>query len=90
MNFRKERLASLISSLLGKEIVKRVETPDVLITIVNTEVNNDLEVAHVYLSIFPDSKDKEVMKELKKMTPGFQYFLMKKIKMKKVPTLVFK
>ena len=90
MNFRKERLASLISELLGKEIVRRIETPGVLITIVNAEVNDDLEVVHVYLSIFPDSKEKEVMKELKKRTPEFQYFLMKKIKIKKIPTLVFK
>ena len=90
MNYRKERLENLITELLGKELVKKIETPGVLITIVNSELNDNMEAVHVYLSIFPDGKEKEVIKEVKKRTPEFQYYLMKKLRMKKIPTLIFK
>ena len=90
MHYRKEKLESLIGQLLSKEIVRTIETPDALITIINVSLDDKLETAKVYVEIFPDSRGKEVKKELKEKARALRHFLVKKINIRKVPDIVFK
>lgn len=90
MHHRKERQESLIAKLLSEEIVKNLETPDALITITNIEINQEDETAAVAISVFPDGRKKDVLRGLKKIAPALQFTLLKKMRIKKVPSLIFK
>lgn len=90
MHHRKERLESLIADLLSAEIVKNLETPDALITITGVEINEEAETATVLISVFPDERKKDVIKGLKKIIPALSFTLLKKMRIKKVPTLLFR
>ena len=89
MNFRKERLESLIADLLSKEIVKNFENPEVLITVSGVEINDKLEKAVVKISVFPDNFKDDVLNVLRKKSRYFQGFLLRKIAIKSIPEIDF-
>ncbi|MFA6135979.1 MAG: ribosome-binding factor A [Candidatus Paceibacterota bacterium] len=90
MNFRKERLQGLVAKLLSEEIIRNIEISDALITIINVDIDSELDAARIYVEVFPDSKHKEAIEILKKKAPSLRSFLSKKINIRKFPMLVFK
>lgn len=86
MTFRKEKVSSFLkniaSSFIQKEIVSQ---PGVLISITKVELSNDLKQAKIFVSVFPESKEKEMMRILKNNQGRLKEFAKDKIKMKFLP-----
>lgn len=88
--YRKQRLESVIQELLSKEIVKNVSIDNALITITGVEVDEEKDKTIVSISTFPDEKKKDALIKLNGEAPQLAWFLLKKIKIKKIPQLMFR
>ncbi len=88
--YRKPRLESLIAQLLSEQIIRTIESDKALITITSVEVDEDHDKTIVIISVYPDEQKKNVLIKLNAEAPSLAWYLLKKIKIKKIPTLVFK
>ncbi len=88
--YRKPRLESLIQELISEQIKKTIEINDVLITIMGVEVDEEHNKTIIHVSVFPDEKKKDVLIKLSNRAPALAWFLLKKIRIKKIPELIFK
>jgi len=89
----KERITKvneLIKEELGKIILKEFDPAnDVLITLTRVDTSKDLLHSKVYVSVFPESNSKTVLKDLEKQIYFLQQKLNNKLKMKPVPKIRF-
>jgi ribosome-binding factor A len=90
----KERIQK-INSLLKKEISQIILrelnfSEKTFVTVVSVEVSKDLQIANVFISVFPEEEEKKAMQDLQKNIYHIQKILDKKLKMKPVPKIVFK
>jgi ribosome-binding factor A len=88
--YRKQRLESVIARLLSEQIVREIESDKGLITITGVEVDEEHDKAVVHVSVYPDEHKKDALIKLNAQAPRLAWFLLKKIKIKKIPELVFK
>ncbi len=88
MNYRSERVQSLIQEELGKLLLREVEFP-ALVTITSVGVNKKLDVADVRLSVLPSSMEKKSFTIAKKQEKRLQYLLTKKINIRPMPKIRF-
>lgn len=88
--YRKQRLESVIQELLSKEVVRSIESDKGLITITGVEVDEEHDKTIVQISVYPDEYRKDALIKLNAQTSQLAWFLLKKIRVKKIPTLVFK
>lgn len=90
MKNRIPRLNSLIKKLLSEALLEELDLePGVLLTINEVSVSKNLQQALVKVSIFPQENTKEAMGALKKKQKYLEYYLLKKIKIRLIPKLVF-
>ena len=87
---RIQRVNHLIRNELAKIILKEIEfPPDVLVTLTRVQTTKDLAESQVFVSVFPEEKNKEILKIL----GGQIYFLQKKLdrilRMRIVPKIIF-
>ncbi|MDD4624893.1 MAG: 30S ribosome-binding factor RbfA [Candidatus Paceibacterota bacterium] len=88
--WRIEKVQKLIQQELGKILLKEIDFPlDSLATITRVYVPSNLEVANVYISVFPEEKTKGVIDILNKNIYDIQQFLNKKLRMRPVPKIQF-
>lgn len=87
--YRKERMASVMRDLLAQEIEKTVDPHGALLTVMEVTIDEDLEKAVVSVSVFPDDKKNGLVRTLNKNAPTLAFFLLKKMKIRKVPLLEF-
>lgn len=90
MKHRFERVASLINEELSKIIVREIEFPGYLATIMNVTVDKKLSQAIISFSILPSEKSEKAFKILEKNRVHLRYLLMKKINVKPMPEIIFK
>lgn len=88
--FRKDRVASLLQEELGKLLLREVETPGALVTIMGIDVQKDLEVAHVNISVLPSRKNEDVLKILHRLEKHLQFLLLRKLNIKPMPEILFR
>lgn len=88
--YRKDRVASLVQEELGKLLLREMEFPGALVTITSVDVQKDLEIAHVHVSVLPSEKGDEVMKLLSKEQKHLQFLLLRKMNIKPMPVISFK
>src|SRR3989344_2877081 len=89
MNYRAERVNSLIHEELSKIIMRELELP-ALATLTNIDTSIDLNRAVVKISVLPLDKADAVLGILNHNIRHLQYLLMKKINIKPMPRIVFK
>lgn len=72
-------------------LVRQLKDPRIstMVTIMHTEVTNDLRWCKVYVSIFDESAQKEVMKGLKSASGYLRRELSSRVRMRYTPELVF-
>ena len=75
--------------LLAQEIEKTVDPGGALLTVMEVTIDEDLEKAVVTVSVFPDDKKNGLIRTLNKNAPTLAFFLLKKMKIRKVPLLEF-
>ena len=86
---RNEKIASTIQKELSKIIAKDLEF-DALVTILDINVSEDLLKTVVSLGIIPYEKGPEVWKTLQDRKKEIQHKVLKRMKIKFIPTLYFK
>ena len=89
MKHRPERVQKLIREELSKIILKELEFGDALATITEVEVDKNLGLARVMISVLPSSKEAQALSIARKAAGNLQYLLMKKINIKPMPKILF-
>ena len=88
--YRKPRLESLIQELIAQQIERTIEIENTLITVAGVEVDEEHDKTIVRISVFPDEKKKDVLIKLNGEASSLAWFLLKKIRIKKIPELLFR
>jgi len=89
---RLKRVESLLRDELAALILKEVKDPriDTLLSITEIKVARDLSVAKVYISYYADSKKcLQLVTVLNHAAPFFQQELAKRVRLRRMPHLVF-
>ena len=87
--YRTQRMESLMEQILADEIVRDIEDVDTLITVTNVRIDLKEDQALVSVSVFPDEKREKVLAGLNRRAGDLAYRLLKKMKVKKIPFLMF-
>jgi len=91
MSRRIQRVNELIKRELSKIILDELDVEEgVLVTVTRVDTSVDLGAVKVYISIIPEENIKEIMDILQKNIWRFQKILDKKLKMRKVPRIMFR
>ena len=85
---KKERLVSLLHDA-ASSFIRFEADPNAMVTVVRTELSDNLQSVKFYLSVFPDSHEEEILGFLKKKMRDFKNFMKPKIKMKYLPEADF-
>ena len=87
--FRPERVGSVIQEELAKMIIRDIELPGGLITIVEVAVDKKLEHARVHVSVIPGSLEALALRKLNTKIGGFQHALNRKMGIRPMPLISF-
>lgn len=87
--YRTKRMESVMEQILSEEIVRTIEDVDTLITVTNIHIDLQNDQALVSVAVFPDEKREAVLAGLNRRAGGLAFTLLKKMKVKKIPFLVF-
>jgi ribosome-binding factor A len=87
--FRKERVGSVIREELAKMIVRDIELPGGLITVVEVAVDPKLEHAKVSVSVIPLSSETSALRKLNMKIGEFQHALNRKMSIRPMPLISF-
>jgi ribosome-binding factor A len=92
-NPRQNKIARLIQKELSDMMQKYAKDwlPGVIISVTTVRISPDLSVAKCFLSVFPTSKQNELIESLTKKVKEVRYQLGSRIKnqVRKIPELVF-
>ncbi len=87
--FRSERVGSVIQEEISKMIVRDVELPGGLITVVEVMVDKKLEHARVHVSVLPSSREIAALRALNVRVREFQHALNRKMAIRPMPMISF-
>jgi ribosome-binding factor A len=89
---RKKRLESLFKREISMILMREIKDPRIhFVTVTNVSMTNDYKIAHIYVSIMGDEKEKEKNLEGLKNATGFiRKLLGESIKIRYNPELIFK
>ena len=91
MSQRIEKVNELIKHELGNILLREVDLPrDILVTITRTDTSPDLRRSTIYISVLPETKNKEAVEYIKSTLFSIQHALNKKLHMKHIPKVEFK
>ncbi|MGB0756842.1 MAG: ribosome-binding factor A [Patescibacteria group bacterium] len=86
---RQKQVNSLLQEELSMYWEREVELPkNTLLTVARVEATGPLDKAYVYVSIWPEDKQKEVMEVLKKQIYSTQKYIDKRLSMRRVPQII--
>ncbi|MDP2767755.1 MAG: ribosome-binding factor A [Candidatus Methanoperedens sp.] len=88
MKTRQEKAGSLLRSLAGSFIKLEIRS-SALLTAARAEISPDLRCAKIFISVFPEEKENEIMELLKKKERKFRDFIKPKLKWKFLPAVSF-
>jgi len=88
MSRRIERLGNQIKELAAEFILKNFEGN--LITVSNIFLPANLKKATIYITVWPEEKEAEIVSNLQKKIKELRYFLGQKIKTRFVPEVEIK
>ena len=90
MQFRADRIAALMREELSRAILRDLEFPGALVTITGVELTEKRDAATVRVSVFPDERAEAVVARLMKERGPLAYTLLKRMRIRAIPELVFK
>lgn len=86
MSFRQEKVCSLLQNITASFISREfIGIPGVLISVIKIEISNDFKKAKIFVSIFPEGKEKEIFKLLKRKLGDLREYVKSRAKMKFLP-----
>lgn len=87
---RIKKINELIKRELGKIILKEIDMPsDSLVTITGADTSPNLSQVKIYVSVIPESREKDIFNILNKKIYGIQQFLNKRLRMRVIPKIIF-
>ncbi len=89
-NTRNIRLAGVLQPLISEILEKENYAADIIITVTEVDINKALTQAKVFLSIYPETKSKEIFQDIEKNIYKIQQQINKKCQIKIVPKIIFK
>ncbi len=90
-NRRQLQVNSLLQQELANYWEREYELPNnTILSVARVEVAPSFDVAHVYVSVWPEENEAEVMIDLKENIYQLQKYIDKRLSMKKVPKLILK
>ncbi len=84
---RQEKVNSLLKNLAAYFLSKK--TTGAIITVTRVETSKDLKSAKIFISIFPETKEKEMLDLMNERKGELRKYIGSQIKMKFLPTLEF-
>ena len=87
MTLRQEKVNSLLKNLAASFLSR--ETIGAIISIIRIETSKDLKSAKLFISIFPETKEKEVLDLMNEKKNDLRKYIGSQIRMKFLPTLEF-
>jgi ribosome-binding factor A len=87
--FRPERIGSVIQEEIAQMIVRDVEVPGGLITVIGVDVDKKIEHARVRVSILPPSFEAAALRKLNMRIGEFQHALNRKMGIRPMPLISF-
>ncbi len=81
---RNEKVANLIKEL-GAQFLERENNDTSLITVISCTVSPDLKRATIFITVFPDEKEKDALAFVKRKCGELREYLKKNIKIKTIP-----
>jgi ribosome-binding factor A len=88
MTLRQEKVSSAIKRIAG-EYININHSNNYMITPIKTDVSKDLEKSTIYVTVFPEEKEYEAIKNLKRKRSDFRDFFKNQIKIKTIPIFDF-
>lgn len=88
MTLRQEKINSLLRELASSFIKKNISS-DAIMTVTRADILENLRSARVFVSVYPDGKEKEVFSLLKKKEKDFRNYIKPGMKMKFLPEVFF-
>ena len=90
MRFRILKINELIKREVNNIILRELDLPpDIFLTILRVETENNIFSAKIFFSVIPEKKYKKAFEFLRKNAPHIQRLLIKRLKMKPVPRINF-
>jgi len=90
MNQRKEKISELIRKEISKILEEDIEWKEnLLITVNRAELNDNLSTATIFISVFPDDGQLEVIRLLEILRPRINILFRKSVPLRTVPKLEF-
>ena len=85
---KKERFISLLTEIASSFIRFEVD-PKALVTVIKTELSEDLRTVKFLISVFPKEKEREILSGLNKKNSDLKKYLKEKTRMKFLPAAFF-
>jgi len=90
MSERLKKLNELLREEISKIFLRELSIPDgVFITIVRADISPTLEHANIFISVLPENKAKEILKQIKSQIYDLQQTLNKRLAIRPVPKIRF-
>lgn len=86
---RKERVTSLIKHIAGDFFSREIGLPGVLVSITRVELSSDLQNAKIFVSVFPESKERKIIKMVSGARKDFKEYFRKRARLKFLPSFWF-
>ncbi len=87
--FRKEKLAELYRRVATEFLQKNIPATDFILGITNIDIFDKLSRLKIYFSVWPDQKEKDVIKSLEGLKKELRAEVGEKVKTKFVPEVEF-
>jgi ribosome-binding factor A len=85
---KQERTKALLRNLAGSFIKSEIGTM-AIVTVMRVETSGDLQRAKIFISVFPEEKEKEIFDLLKKKSFQFHRCLKSQLRTKFLPIVFF-
>jgi ribosome-binding factor A len=89
MSKRIERVNSLLENEISKILLRDFDFFGVIVTLTHVETTHNLIEARVYISIFPEEKNYQIIKTLNLAVYDIQQKINKKLNMRPIPKIIF-
>lgn len=89
MTRRVEKFSSWFIRYAGKFIAERLSLENGLIGVSAVELDSGLTKVKVFITVYPETKEKEALEKLQKSAPDFYDYIKKFYRMKKLPQFEF-
>src|SRR3989344_8741853 len=88
--YKKEKLESLYQEIVSKFLLREALIPGALFALTKVEISENLNRLIVYVSIWPDEKEKNVLESFEKLKGSLRAHVGDKINPKFIPEIIFR